>query len=246
MTSVDANTGKTFATPRASAGAAPAERRSETARPAAVPSLLQMPRSGNLSFAAAVAPPLDRRLPVWESPVRHNQRRAPAVWLLGAHGGAGVSTLARMLAPAGDCGRRWPAGLAGESPYVVIVARETIEGLSRAHDLLRQFHCGLAGRNTVLLGLITSAHQGGRQPKPIRRYLEVIWDLVPESGRWRVEWQGDWPLTEIKDLPTWTPGDARPAKGADPLASVRSLGESLLDTIRSAAAPQHPAKGETR
>ncbi|ATL72554.1 hypothetical protein CRH09_39930 (plasmid) [Nocardia terpenica] len=176
--------------------------------------------------------------------MQHNERRAPAVWLLGAHGGAGVSTLAQMLAPAGDCGRRWPAGLGGESPYVVIVTRETIEGLSRAHDLLRQFHCGLAARRTVLLGLITTAHQAGRQPKPIRRYLDVIWDLVPEAGRWRVEWQGDWPLTELKDLPTWTPGDVRPAKGADPLASVRGLGESLIDTIRAAATARHPIEGE--
>ena len=233
-----------------------------------------MSRDGSLSIASAVAPSPDRRLPVWDRPVPCGQRVAPAVWLLGAHGGAGVSTLTRMLGPAADCGRAWPAGVGGESPFVVIVARETIEGLARAHDLLRQFHNPGLGTNTVLLGLITSAHQPGRQPKQIRRYLDVIWDLVPETGRWRVDWQSDWPLARLSDLPVWVPDDyrgvierriaeleaqrhaidlavytqqltywrgelkkatasTRPPKGTDPLASVRGLGESLLDTLKT-------------
>ncbi|MGV9638097.1 hypothetical protein ACWDO0_28305 [Nocardia rhamnosiphila] len=203
------------------------------------PALLPLPRTGNLSYAVAVAPRPDRRLPVWERPVPHREQRAPAVWLLGAHGGAGVSTLAHMLAPTADCGRAWPAGLGGESPFVAVVARETIEGLSRAHDLLRQFHCGLTGPATVLVGLITCAHRPGRPPRAIRRYLDVLGDLVPDSCRWRVEWQDGWPLTEISHLPTWTPGDIRPAKGTDPLAAVRGLGESLLTTVKTAATQQN-------
>ncbi len=217
--------------PRAAAPALPPH--------AAKPSLLPLPRTGDLSFAVAVAPHPDRRLPVWDRPVPHREQRAPAIWLLGAHGGAGVSTLAHMLAPAAECGRRWPAGVGGESPFVVVVARETIEGLGRAHDLLRQFHCGLTGHNTVLAGLITCAHRPGRPPRAIRRYLDVLGDLVPEACRWRVDWQDDWPLTDIGQLPTWSPGDVRPAKGADPLAAVRGLGESLLTTLKSAASQQN-------
>lgn len=181
---------------------------------------------------------------MWDTPVPHNETRAPAVWLLGAHGGAGVTTLAHMLAPAADCGRRWPAVLGGESPLVVLVARETIEGLSWAHDLLRQWCCGQAG-DSVLVGLITCAHQPGKQPKPIRQYLSLVSDLLPKDGLWRVDWQPDWPLTELKALPTWTPRDQRPAKGTDPLAAVRGLGESLFETLK-AAADQQNSQGDPR
>ncbi|MFI7524484.1 hypothetical protein [Nocardia salmonicida] len=201
---------------------------------------LRLPRTGNLSFAAAVAPPPDRRAPVWDRPVPHSGR-APAIWLLGAHGGAGVSTLAQMLALAADCNRRWPAAMGGESPFTVIVARETIEGLARAHDLLRQYHCGLIAGSPVLVGLVTTAHQPGKPPRPIRRYIDVISDLVPEAGRWRIDWQDDWPVTAMHDLPTWAPGSEAPAKGADPLKSVRGLGQALLDTVKSAT-----TQGETR
>lgn len=200
------------------------------------PALLPVRGSGNLSYA--VAPPPNRRLPVWDRPVPHSEHHAPALWLLGAHGGAGVSTLAHLLAPAADCGHCWPARQGGESPFVAVVARETIDGLSHAHDLLRQFHCGLTGHNTVLVGLITCAHRPGKPPRAIRRYLDVLGDLVPDACRWRIGWQDDWPLTDISHLPIWTPGDIRPAKGTDPLAAVRGLGESLLDTLKTAATPQ--------
>ncbi|NKY88886.1 hypothetical protein HGA07_25125 [Nocardia veterana] len=195
------------------------------------------PRGRRLSVAHAVAPPMNQRAPIWDRPVPHEESRPPLVWLMGAHGGAGVSTLSRMLAPAADCGRQWPAVLGGESPFIVLVARETIEGLSRAHHLLRQWHSGLAGDRSVLLGLVTCAYQSGRQPKQIRQYLDVMWDLVPEDGRWRIEWQPTWPLTEMKELPVWTPGSIAPAKGPDPLAAVRNVGESLITTVTAAMRP---------
>lgn len=122
--------------------------------------------------------------------------------------------------------------LADESPFVVLVARETLEGLTRAHDVLRQYHCGQAGPGrVVLLGLITVAHQPGRVPAPIRRYRGVISELVPEGGLWRLGWQPGWPLTPISDLPIWTPGTPQPAKGRDPLAGIRELGEALLTSV---------------
>ncbi len=53
----------------------------------------------------------------------------PAVWLLGAHGGSGVSTLAQYWDFADDAQRQWPCGNAREieSPYAVVVCRETIQ-----------------------------------------------------------------------------------------------------------------------
>ncbi|MGW4247666.1 hypothetical protein [Nocardia sp. NPDC004722] len=188
-------------------------------------------RERGLAFAAR-PPEETRRIGVWHKPVAHDQVRPPLVWLLGCHGGAGVTSLQRSLGPAADCARLWPAVLEDESPFVVLVARETIEGLTRAHDVLRQYHCGQAGPGrVVLLGLITVAAQPGRVPGQIRRYRGVIEELVPEGGLWRVAWRPGWPLTPIPDLPVWTPGEEPPAKGRDPLAGVRELGTSLLTTI---------------
>ncbi len=50
-------------------------------------------------------------------------RPSPAVWLVGAHGGAGVSTLAHYWDFAGDARQQWPCGTdrERESPYVVVV-----------------------------------------------------------------------------------------------------------------------------
>lgn len=180
----------------------------------------------------AVPPDPERRAQLWARAVTHTQTVPPLVWLLGAHGGAGVSTLAHALAPAGDCARFWPAVLEDESPFVVVVAKETIEGLTRAHDLLRQWHCGMAGTRAHLLGLITVAHAPGDAPSAVRRYLDVIDVAAP--ARWRVDWQKDWPTTRIADLPVWTPDDEPPAKGKDPHAAVRELGEALIVAARTA------------
>ncbi|MFZ2177592.1 MAG: hypothetical protein WAW17_26910, partial [Rhodococcus sp. (in: high G+C Gram-positive bacteria)] len=67
---------------------------------------------------------------IWDRPVPRGQNGpAPLVWLLGAHGGAGISTLGHVLDFAGECGRKWPAPFDGESPFVVIVARERVDSL---------------------------------------------------------------------------------------------------------------------
>src|SRR3546814_20380146 len=71
----------------------------------------------------------------------------------------GVQTCALpiWLSFAGDSDRQWPCGndVENESPYVVIVARETSEGLRAAHDLI------MAHRDqrlaSTLLGLVTVA-----------------------------------------------------------------------------------------
>ncbi|MEV0766524.1 hypothetical protein [Nocardia sp. NPDC050435] len=189
--------------------------------------------------ATAVAPDPARRAPIWHIPVPHERTPPPLVWLLGAHGGAGVSTLAQLMAPAADCHRRWPAVLEGESPYVVVVARETVDGLARAHDLLRQWHCGQAGHRAHLLGLVTCAHQPKTAPKPITRYLEVIETLAP--ARWRIGWQADWPITQLEDLPTWTPDHVAPSKGPDPMGAVRELGDALIAAVRAIEYGPQPA-----
>ncbi|MFF2088609.1 hypothetical protein ACFVVM_32900 [Nocardia sp. NPDC058176] len=184
------------------------------------------------AFGSVLAPEPWECAPVWDGPVPGSGRR-PAGWLLGAHGGAGVSTLAQMMAPLGDCHRRWPLGRGGESPLVVIVVRETIPGLVQAHSLLRQYHCGMAGPGARLLGMISVANRPGRSSRSIRRYLDLVQQLVPEQGRWQLDWQDEWPQTKITELPTWQPRSQAPEKGTDPLRAIRPLAEELFTVIRS-------------
>lgn len=184
--------------------------------------------------AGVVAPPESRRAPIWDRPVP-GVGRAPLVWLLGVHGGAGASSLAQVLAPVADSSRRWPGVFDRESPYVVLVARETIAGLTRAHDLLRQHHAGFAG-GVEVLGLITVAARPGRLPAEIRRYRDVVGSLAGQV--WQVPWYEEWILVEPEKLPVWSPGDPLPTKKRkiDPLdevpLEVRELGTDIVAAVR--------------
>lgn len=140
-----------------------------------------------LPARAVVAPPIDRRAPIWDGPcpIGPDTVGAPKFWLLGSHGGAGVSTLARLWPGASDCGRRWPRPMGGETPFVVLVARETVSGLASADALLRQHCAGLAGDSRVV-GLVSVAARPGRTPTTIRRDLALYSGLVERS--WRIGW----------------------------------------------------------
>ncbi|PPJ27465.1 hypothetical protein C5E45_13580 [Nocardia nova] len=172
---------------------------------------------------------------MWDRPVP-GAGRAPLVWLLGVHGGAGASTLAHVLAPAADSHRRWPGVFERESPFVVLVARETIAGLTRAHDLLRQHRAGLAGPSEVL-GLVTVAARPGRIPAEIRRYRDVVGALAGQV--WQMPWIEEWTLVEPDQLPVWSPSDPPPQqrkRKLDPLQEVPhevdALGMSIVDLVR--------------
>lgn len=185
--------------------------------------------------AGVVAPPESLRAPIWQRPVP-GVGRAPLVWLLGVHGGSGATTLAHVLAPAADARGRWPGVFDRESPYVVLVARETISGLTRAHDLLRQHHAGFAGP-TEVLGLITVAARPGRMAPEIRRYRDVVGSLAGHV--WQVPWFEEWTLVESEVLPVWSPGDgvATRKRRMDPLdevpVEIGELGVDLVATIRA-------------
>ncbi len=191
--------------------------------------------SENPPAAGVVAPPESRRALIWDRPVP-GAGRAPLVWLLGVHGGAAASTLAHVLAPAADSHRRWPGVFERESPFVVLVARETIAGLTRAHDLLRQHRAGLAGPSEVL-GLVTVAVRPGRIPVEIRRYRDVVGALAGQV--WQLPWIEEWTLVEPDQLPVWSPGDPPPQqrkRKLDPLQEVPyevdALGMSIVDLVR--------------
>ena len=211
--------------------------------------------TGRVPTRAVVAPPRHERAPVWERPVPaipDQQSPAPLVWLLGAHGGAGVTTLAHLLAPAADCYRRWPAALGGESRYVVLVARETVIGLAAADALARQHHAGLAG-DSELIGLITVAARPGRIAAPIRRDLTLYSGLVDHT--WSVGWHEAFTLAPHNSLPVWSPlaedSDTAPnittSREAPPVPPDASeLGQQVVAVITALEHARHTTNGESR
>lgn len=208
---------------------------------------MNLSRGTEHSSAGVVPPPESRRAGIWDRPIPGGGR-APLVWLLGVHGGAGASSLTNVLAPAADSGRRWPGVFDRESPFVVLVARETIAGLTRAHDLLRQHHSGFAGPSQVL-GLITVASRPGRMAAEIRRYRDVVGSL---SGHlWRVPWYEEWTLVEPEKLPVWTPGAMLPQRRrkVDPFdevpLEVHEIGADIVAAARSVLAEAASSQGRS-
>lgn len=89
------------------------------------------------------------------------------LWLLGVHGGAGVSTLRRCLEQAGilaaDAGRAWPEP---DGRPVLAVARAHGRGIAAAQAAAWQYLSGQAPPNTVLLGCVLVPDGPGRLPRP--------------------------------------------------------------------------------
>ena len=110
------------------------------------------------------------------------------VWVVGAHGGAGTSTLALLLG-AGDAGTSWPVPRSG-SVRVLVAARTHAHGIGRAHDAGLQWAAGgLPG--VELVGVVWVADAPGRLPRGVREPLRLASGAFPTSfhvpfvGAWR-------------------------------------------------------------
>lgn len=177
------------------------------------------------------------RAPVWDSPVPRTSGRAPVIWLLGAHGGAGVSTLESMWAPAADSRRGWPA--ADAAPFVVIVARMHAAGLDAAHRLCLQHQAGGAGGCT-LLGLVTVAAAPGKPAVSLARRRELV--AVAAEASWHIDWIPELLTANASELTSWTPNYEPPAtkRFARPPAPT----EAVPPSAAGAAAGIFAAAGE--
>lgn len=137
-------------------------------------------------------------------PVAHQQladpaERAPIAWAVGAHGGAGASTLASVIAPIADSGGQWPAY--DQHRYCVVVCRSTWTGLDAAHSAVLQSQAGDTGGCEVL-GVVIIADAPGRTPKPLVQREKVLEDL---THVWRVPYLPDFRVTAPDKLAVWTP-----------------------------------------
>lgn len=137
------------------------------------------------------APDLVDQLPV------HRVDPTAALWLVGAHGGAGESTLAELDGAWAAGSHAWPSAHDGRPAQVVIVARTSARGLLAAKAAAKQWASGLV-RDVELLGLVLTADAPGRLPKPLRELARVVGGGYPRT--WHVPWVESWRLGDEPSL----------------------------------------------
>lgn len=116
---------------------------------------------------------------------------AGALWVVGAHGGAGTTTWANLLG-AGDSSMAWPR--CGATPLrVVIAARSCRTGLRAAQAAATQWGAGDVP-GVHLGGLLLGADAPGRPLKALADYKRLISGLFPKV--WEVPWVESWRLSE--------------------------------------------------
>lgn len=205
----------------------------------------KLPYESSNSVPGWLAVPTEgERAPVWDSPVPGTESgRTPVIWLLGAHGGAGVSTLESMWAPAADSRRGWPA--AETAPFVVVVARMHAAGLDAAHRLCLQHQAGNVG-GCSLLGLVTVAAAPGKPALSLSRRRELV--AAAAGASWHIDWVPELLTTTPSELTQWTPSYTAPetkrfSRPPSPTEAVPASAAAAAAEIFAAAREQwrsHP------
>jgi hypothetical protein len=143
------------------------------------------------------------------------------VFVVGTHGGAGTSTVARLL-NALDSGCTWPEPPYGVRVNVVLTARTSAAGLMAASRTLAGY-CALGYPEFAhLAGFVLVADAPGRLPKELNRRITI---LGSATMVYRLPWVREWRLSEV---------------AADPLAAW-PLAASMRTFVRYASASAMPA-----
>jgi hypothetical protein len=115
------------------------------------------------------------------------------VTVTGAHGGAGTTTVARLLG-ARDAGRNWPQpGEEKYPPRVLLVARTHAAGLMAVSQALAGYFARDRSRGPYLTGIVLVPDAPGRIPKPLKRRITVLESAVMIH---RLPWVARWRLTD--------------------------------------------------
>jgi hypothetical protein len=143
------------------------------------------------------------------------------VFVVGTHGGAGTSTVARLL-NALDSGCTWPEPPGGVRVNVVLTARTSAAGLMAASRTLAGYCAHGYPESAHLVGFVLVADAPGRLPKKLNRRITI---LSSATMVYRLPWVCEWRLSEV------TP---------DPLAAW-PLAMSMRTFVRYASASAVPA-----
>ncbi|MFF0728739.1 DUF6668 family protein [Streptomyces sp. NPDC004134] len=123
---------------------------------------------------------------------------------VGAHGGAGASTLARALGGA-DVGRRWPDRAGGEPGRTLLVARTHAAGIRAASQALNALRLGEHPAGVELVAVVLVADAPGRLPRELGRRVRVLRSAaevrrIPWVPAWRVGRETERPPGEVRAL----------------------------------------------
>lgn len=145
------------------------------------------------------APDLADQLPT------HHRRQAAQLWCVGAHGGAGETSLAALVPEWAAAGHGWPLPPGSAPTRVVLAARTNMRGLRAAQLAATQWAAGLVP-HVDLLGLVLVADAPGRLPRPLREFAQLLAGGLPRT--WSVPWVEAWRLGEPPELEA-APRDVR-------------------------------------
>lgn len=109
--------------------------------------------------------------------------------VVGAHGGAGTTTVSRLLGPAVavDAGRLIP-GSRWLTPHVLLVARTNGAGFEAVSTIARAWAAGRLD-DISLLGLVLVA-DGPKLTKHLRQEASRVARMTPRC--WKISWREDW------------------------------------------------------
>ncbi|MEV6768712.1 hypothetical protein AB0N05_08750 [Nocardia sp. NPDC051030] len=186
-------------------------------------------------------------VPMWHRAVPGRVGPPPLVWLIGVHGGAGVTSLAASLRWAGDAGRRWPGriGLVRDmdSPLMVLVARTHMSGLVALENALNSYMHQATPAGSLVVGVVTVADAARPLPNAVARKHAEIEVLAREVGApvWRLPWIEQWRGLEPHELAVWSPtAITSPTEDADatrtPPQPIRHFAEQLFAAARATGA----------
>lgn len=113
------------------------------------------------------------------------------LWVVAAHGGAGATTVARLL-DAGDAGQVWPAPRSG-AVSAVVVARHHLSGLRAAQAAAIQWASGVIP-GVRLVGLVLVADSPVKQPKELADFQRLVMGAFPAV--WHVEYVPAWRVND--------------------------------------------------
>ena len=116
-------------------------------------------------------------------------------WFLGAHGGAGESTLTQLFAGFAPAQHTWPVGRAPRT-RVVLCARTSFWGMAAAMQVAGQWEADkLRARVEMPLGLVLIADRPGRLPKPLEAFAHHLESATDHM--WRLPWVDAWAAGEV-------------------------------------------------
>jgi hypothetical protein len=141
--------------------------------------------------------------------------RAAGWWWVGAHGGAGVSTLHALMPDGFEAYRCWPTSTIIRPLRAVLVARTHAAGLAAARDAARQWASGQVP--IALLGLVLIADTPGRLPRRLRGSQRLLAGAVPRT--WTIAW-----------IESYRLGELDPQRPPAPLARLAADLSALIET----------------